>query len=108
MPSTSNKRAAPVTSPHFSPLSATPEKPSKKRKIADGSGTATGGTISDLKFYAVRAGKKPGVYDNWVDCQKQILNFKGEAKCKLIALQFPLSLSVGVGKRADFCALRRH
>lgn len=84
MPSTNNKRAAPVTSPHFSPLSATPEKRSKKRKIADGSGTTTSGIISDLKFYAVRAGKIPGVYDNWVDCQKQILGFDGEPKCKLI------------------------
>jgi hypothetical protein len=34
------------------------------------------------KFYAVRAGKKPGVYKSWDQCQEQISGFKG-AQCRL-------------------------
>lgn len=33
------------------------------------------------KFYAVRAGKKPGVYKTWDQCQAQISGFKG-AQCR--------------------------
>lgn len=33
------------------------------------------------KFYAVRAGKKPGVYMNYADCEAQIAGHKG-AQCK--------------------------
>lgn len=29
------------------------------------------------KFYVVWAGREPGVYDNWSDCEEQILNFPG-------------------------------
>lgn len=32
------------------------------------------------KYYAVRAGRKPGVYLLWPDCQSQISGFKG-AQC---------------------------
>lgn len=28
-----------------------------------------------LKFYVVWSGKKPGIYDKWNDCQKQIINY---------------------------------
>lgn len=38
------------------------------------------------KFYGVRAGKKPGVYTSWGDCQENTTGFKG-ASCKV-----PLSI----------------
>lgn len=31
--------------------------------------------MSKQKFYVVWAGREPGVYDNWSDCEEQILNF---------------------------------
>lgn len=49
--------------------------PSKKRKM-DG-----GGSDKEQKYYAVRAGHKPGVYTSWAICQQQISGFKG-AMCK--------------------------
>lgn len=38
-----------------------------------------------MKFYAVRAGHKPGIYHSWNDCKEQITGFKG-AVCKLLDL----------------------
>ncbi len=29
------------------------------------------------KFYAVKAGREPGIYTSWADCQKQTTGFKG-------------------------------
>lgn len=29
------------------------------------------------KYYAVQKGRKPGIYHNWPDCQKQVQGFKG-------------------------------
>lgn len=29
------------------------------------------------KYYAVKAGNVPGIYDNWAECEKQIKGFKG-------------------------------
>lgn len=29
------------------------------------------------KFYAVRVGRTPGIYDNWDDCKKNVFKFKG-------------------------------
>lgn len=29
------------------------------------------------KFYAVKAGREPGVYETWADCQKQVSGFSG-------------------------------
>ncbi|KFY48406.1 hypothetical protein V495_01362 [Pseudogymnoascus sp. VKM F-4514 (FW-929)] len=43
-----------------------PESASKKRKAA-----------SQPKFYAVRAGRHPGVYSDWNDCKESITGFKG-------------------------------
>jgi ribonuclease HI len=40
---------------------------SKKRKIGD----------DVTKYYAVRAGKTPGVYVTWKECQEQTTGFKG-------------------------------
>jgi viroplasmin and RNaseH domain-containing protein len=34
------------------------------------------------KFYAVRAGHNPGIYDTWEECQKQISGFRG-SQCTL-------------------------
>jgi ribonuclease HI len=39
----------------------------KKRKLGD----------DVTKYYAVRAGKTPGVYMTWKECQEQITGFKG-------------------------------
>jgi ribonuclease HI len=60
MPST-NKKPTPA---------ATAEPPSKKRKM----------DAAEQKYYAVRAGFKPGVYTSWAICQQQITGFKG-AQC---------------------------
>jgi hypothetical protein len=67
MPSSSKK-----TTP-----AATTEPPSKKRKM----------DATEQKYYAVRAGFKPGVYTTWAICQQQITGFKG-AQC-----MFPSSCS---------------
>ncbi len=29
------------------------------------------------KYYAVKAGKKTGIYTNWEECREQVINFKG-------------------------------
>lgn len=34
------------------------------------------------KYYAVRAGKKPGIYLTWIECQAQTAGFRG-AQCML-------------------------
>ena len=47
---------------------------SKKRKFGDVAPPST-------KYYAVRAGHKPGVYNTWPECQANITGFKG-ASCK--------------------------
>lgn len=46
------------------------ESASKKRKL----------DATEQKYYAVRAGFKPGVYTTWAICQQQITGFKG-AQC---------------------------
>ena len=33
--------------------------------------------MAKQKYYVVWAGRVPGVYDNWSDCEEQILNFPG-------------------------------
>ena len=30
-----------------------------------------------MKVYAVRKGRKPGIYTTWADCQNQVKGFKG-------------------------------
>lgn len=44
---------------------------SKKRKLGDGL----------TKYYAVKAGKKPGVYTSWKECQDNTTGFRG-AQCR--------------------------
>ena len=34
-------------------------------------------TSAKMKYYIVKKGKKPGVYYNWPDCQKQVQGFPG-------------------------------
>jgi hypothetical protein len=51
--------------------------PAKKRKM----------DAAEQKYYAVRAGFKPGVYTSWTICQQQITGFKG-AQCMLPAVSF--------------------
>ncbi|KAG7286842.1 hypothetical protein NEMBOFW57_009159 [Staphylotrichum longicolle] len=55
---TTHKKAAPA---------AAAEPASKKRKV----------DATEQKYYAVRAGFKPGVYTTWAICQQQITGFKG-------------------------------
>lgn len=46
---------------------------SKKRNLGGGGGAAE----KEQKFYAVKAGKVPGVYLTWRECQDNITGFKG-------------------------------
>lgn len=54
-----------------------PESASKKRKAA-----------TQPKFYAVRAGRNPGVFSDWNQCKESITGFKG-ASCEWL---YPLYL----------------
>lgn len=65
--------------------------PAKKRKI-DGV----------QKFYAVRAGKKPGVYLNYADCQGQVAGFRG-AVCRYSLLKLHSVLGGKGVDMADSC-----
>ena len=38
------------------------------------------------KFYAVKAGRTPGIYETWTDCEKQVKGLVG-----LFINRFPLS-----------------
>ena len=49
---------------------------SRKRKLSDEK-------EKEVKYYAVRAGKEPGVYMTWAECQENITGFKG-ASCELL------------------------
>lgn len=55
---------------------------SKKRKIGEGEAKA-------VKYYAVRAGKTPGVYTSWEDCKANTYGFKGAVCRSLSALSVP-------------------
>ncbi|KAL5615297.1 hypothetical protein BROUX41_005346 [Berkeleyomyces rouxiae] len=57
----------------------------KRRRDFDGLSTDDTGPATkkrsnngaQSKFYAVRAGRAPGVYNTWADCQAQIVGYKG-------------------------------
>jgi ribonuclease HI len=66
----------PSTGKTVTPAAAA-EPPSKKRKM----------DAAEQKYYAVRAGFKPGVYTSWAICQQQITGFKG-AQCACPVLRF--------------------
>lgn len=68
MPAKNQKAAVPTSSRSASAHAVAASQPlSKKRKM--------GG--AEKKYYAVRFGKKPGVYTDWTECQEQISGFKG-------------------------------
>ncbi|KAI1262380.1 RnaseH-domain-containing protein [Xylariaceae sp. FL1019] len=72
MPATTRPRKSkPATATSSEQPSGTPStittKPSKKRKMDP----------NTKKYYAVRAGKVPGVYEDWNECQEQISGFRG-------------------------------
>lgn len=62
----------------------------KKRKLGEG----------EQKFYAVRAGKEPGVYMSWKECQENTTGFKG-ASC-----EYPLLFRLLVSLSSTPCAKR--
>lgn len=70
------------------PIAALPSPPIDPPEMSTAS-TASSGTKrkrgSEMKFYAVRAGHKPGIYHSWNDCKEQITGFKG-AVCELPGL----------------------
>src|SRR5690606_22965398 len=68
MPSPGKRPAVPGIAP------SQVEPPSRKRKMDSSSSS------SETKYYAVRAGFKPGIYTSWAICQQQITGFKG-AQC---------------------------
>ena len=37
-------------------------------------------------YYAVRIGHKPGIYNNWTDCEKQVKRFSGASYKKFESL----------------------
>ena len=42
--------------------------------------------VTEQKFYAVRQGKKPGVYDTWEECLDQVKGHKG-AICMAVQIR---------------------
>ncbi|TGJ86076.1 hypothetical protein E0Z10_g2706 [Xylaria hypoxylon] len=66
MPTTASKKEK-ASKPGAKPTPPTTTKPSKKRKMDP----------SVQKYYAVRAGDKPGVYLTWAECQEQTAGFRG-------------------------------
>lgn len=68
MPPTNKKSQ--TAKPSARPTPSTTAKPSKKRKM----------DANLQKYYAVRAGNKPGVYLTWAECQEQTAGFRG-ASC---------------------------
>lgn len=73
--STTHKKTLPATAAAAAAAAAAmpPPTASKKRKM----------DANAQKFYAVRAGVKPGVYLTWIDCKAQISGFKG-AQCECL------------------------
>lgn len=65
MPPTNKKSQ--TAKPSARPTPSTTAKPSKKRKM----------DANLQKYYAVRAGNKPGVYLTWAECQEQTAGFRG-------------------------------
>ncbi|KIV99967.1 uncharacterized protein PV09_08478 [Verruconis gallopava] len=41
---------------------------------------------SEMKFYAVKAGHKPGIYHTWADCKEQITGYKGAIYKSFVSL----------------------
>ena len=52
-----------------SPVGSTPIAGTKRKRA------------NEQKFYAVRAGKRPGIYNTWEECLSQVTGFKG-ASCR--------------------------
>lgn len=54
--------------------------------------------MSKKKYYAVKVGKKTGIYDTWEDCQKQVIGYSGAEyksfKDKELAKKFMSSSSL--------------
>lgn len=72
---TTHKKAAPA---------AAAEPASKKRKV----------DATEQKYYAVRAGFKPGVYTTWAICQQQITGFKGAQCAFVVKANVPVCVSL--------------
>lgn len=53
----------------------------RKRKFSDEGEGSTDVNEGTKKYYAVRKGKRSGVFTNWKDCQEQITGFRG-AMCE--------------------------
>jgi len=58
---------------------------SKKRKLGD----------DVTKYYAVRAGKTPGVYMTWKECQDQTTGFKGASYKSFTSMQDAIDFTAG-------------
>ncbi|KAL9131724.1 MAG: hypothetical protein Q9217_000399 [Psora testacea] len=56
------------------------DETASSKSLSLGETTATNGTKrkrnSEVRFYAVRAGHRPGVYSTWADCLQQVKGFK--------------------------------
>ena len=63
-------KAAASDSVRASPAAPTPTAGAKRKRGAE------------QKFYAVRAGKRPGIYNTWEECLSQVSGHKG-ASCKV-------------------------
>lgn len=68
----------------------------KKRQLSSASGSAPQKkrkTDPNMqKYYAVRAGMRPGVYLTWDECQAQTTGYKG-ASCEFFSLFPPFCIS---------------
>lgn len=50
------------------------------------------------RWYAVRAGRVPGVYDTWAECQANIVAFRGAVCESILGVTLSLSLHVAGSK----------
>jgi hypothetical protein len=70
---TNGAKSSASDSVRASPAASTPTAGTKRKRA------------NEQKFYAVREGKKPGIYNTWEECLSQVTGHKG-ASCRLLWL----------------------
>lgn len=91
--------ANPATGGSYTPIPLPPTAADPSHTMPSPAATAAAGRKRKLddknvqKFYAVRAGARPGIYLTWHECQAQIAGFKG-AQCESMPFLFVVFISL--------------